>query len=262
MPSIAQETTTPSQSSKKRRRDDNDNSHHLTLYAAPRGIFNEKSYASTNHGHANLLHHQYASTIPPRTLMPLPSSKKQRTSVERDIEPGMDGEAMQRSPPTSPSQRSRSLADQSPTKQRPASPSRTSGAPATAAALMSRCHICFRKPTKKTDLDSFADCQGCGQRTCFVCIRECLGWAPTALQQPQILSTEEESSLVMVDADQAEEEANLGSGDPSSGDGKAKGTAGWERGGGHRQMVCSRCCIERGTEGDVVCLGCLPFVEG
>jgi hypothetical protein len=27
-------------------------------------------------------------------------------------------------------------------------------------------------------------------------------------------------------------------------------------------MVCSRCCIERGAEGDIVCLGCLPRLEG
>ncbi|KAL4730519.1 hypothetical protein ACLX1H_002555 [Fusarium chlamydosporum] len=43
-------------------------------------------------------------------------------------------------------------------------------------ALVAPCHICHRRPTKKTHLDSFADCQGCGERTCFVCIRECHGW--------------------------------------------------------------------------------------
>jgi hypothetical protein len=25
----------------------------------------------------------------------------------------------------------------------------------------------------------------------------------------------------------------------------------------HNQMICSRCCVERGTEGEVWCLGCL-----
>lgn len=29
----------------------------------------------------------------------------------------------------------------------------------------------------------------------------------------------------------------------------------------HRGMVCSRCCVERGVEGEVWCLGCLR-VEG
>jgi hypothetical protein len=42
---------------------------------------------------------------------------------------------------------------------------------------------------------------------------------------------------------------------------KDAGTVGWAKG-GHRKMICSRCCVERGPDGDVVCLGCLPFVEG
>jgi hypothetical protein len=29
----------------------------------------------------------------------------------------------------------------------------------------------------------------------------------------------------------------------------------------HKRMVCSRCCVERGTEGEVWCLGCL-MAEG
>ncbi|ESZ89870.1 hypothetical protein SBOR_9739 [Sclerotinia borealis F-4128] len=37
------------------------------------------------------------------------------------------------------------------------------------------CHICRRKPTVKKELDAFANCEGCGKRTCWVCIRECLG---------------------------------------------------------------------------------------
>lgn len=30
-----------------------------------------------------------------------------------------------------------------------------------------------------------------------------------------------------------------------------------ERGTQHRGMVCSRCCVERGVDGEVRCLGCL-----
>lgn len=40
---------------------------------------------------------------------------------------------------------------------------------------LSPCHICFRKPTEKKQLDGFADCQGCGGRMCYICMRECLG---------------------------------------------------------------------------------------
>jgi hypothetical protein len=31
---------------------------------------------------------------------------------------------------------------------------------------------------------------------------------------------------------------------------------------GHRGRICSRCCVERGAEGDVWCLGCLRTEEG
>lgn len=31
---------------------------------------------------------------------------------------------------------------------------------------------------------------------------------------------------------------------------------------GHQAVVCSRCCIERGTEGEVTCLGCFSKMEG
>jgi hypothetical protein len=40
----------------------------------------------------------------------------------------------------------------------------------------------------------------------------------------------------------------------------------WFRGGGsewgHRGMVCSQCCVERGADGEVRCLGCLRAEKG
>ena len=30
--------------------------------------------------------------------------------------------------------------------------------------------------------------------------------------------------------------------------------------GRHREVICSQCCVEKGFDGDVVCLGCLPYV--
>lgn len=75
--------------------------------------------------------------------------------------------------------------------------------------ILNPCHICHRKPTVKSDLDSYADCEGCGNRTCYICIRECLGGED------------------------------------------------WGMGEGHKGMVCSRCCVERGTDGEVLCLECL-----
>jgi hypothetical protein len=38
----------------------------------------------------------------------------------------------------------------------------------------------------------------------------------------------------------------------------------WEKGRlkEHKRMVCSQCCVERGTEGEVWCLGCVRAEEG
>jgi hypothetical protein len=277
--------------SKKRRRDDNfnfDNTHQIPLYASliaksstrgtnhpitssfgdttgPRGILTDKPF-----DHGAIFQHHHSSPSAPRKLIPLPLGKRQRTTVDIDV--GADGESMQRSPhdfsprrhdqhrePTKDASREQELDS----KTRPPS--------GTTPSLMNRCHICSRKPNKKSDLDSFADCQGCGQRACYVCIRECLGWAPsipttaTATATPDALrpdtasTTEDgegETSFTMLDAD-AEDYRPTSS--------EAHGTGhehGWTKGGGHRQVVCSRCCVEKGQDGDVVCLGCLPFVEG
>ncbi|KAK3906773.1 hypothetical protein C8A05DRAFT_11467 [Staphylotrichum tortipilum] len=269
MPSVAQESPTV-QSSKKRRRDD-DALQNPLYHNTPRLLFATKTL-----DHGSLLSHQQSHPSPstPRKIIPLPPGKRQRTLAD-DICIDTDGEPMQRSPLSSPAQRrdrpedrqhppraKEALGD----KSRAAGPSTISDAPA--KSLMLRCHICFRKPTKKADLDSFADCQGCGERTCYVCIRECLGWAPNLLpNEPKTLDqyphplpplAEGETSFTMLDAD-AEDHT------PPSPPAAVERTGhdhGWTRGGGHRRVVCSRCCVERGQDGEVVCLGCLPFVEG
>ena len=89
---------------------------------------------------------------------------------------------------------------------------------------LSPCHICRRKPSLRKELDSFRGCEACGERTCFVCIRECEG---------------------------AERD---GGGDRE----EWEDMEAWEdRVDGHRRVVCSRCCVERGGEGEVRCFGCL-----
>ena len=129
----------------------------------------------------------------------------------------------------------------------------------TAPAVLSPCHICHRRPTKKSDLDSFADCQGCGKRSCFVCIRQCLGWRPGDHGR-------DAGGMLLGDLPSSAMEDVGGENDgarPRGGPGQRTGKDAWAAGGsGHRQMVCSRCCVERGADGDVVCLGCLPFIEG
>lgn len=123
------------------------------------------------------------------------------------------------------------------------------------SALLTPCHICHRKPTKKSDLDSFAECQGCRERTCFVCIRQCPGWNVddgSVLSEQEILSR----SFHMDDIDDLRAQEHTERKQNTDG-----GRKGWIAG-GHRTVVCSRCCIERGVEGDVACLGCLSRMEG
>ncbi|KAJ3496436.1 hypothetical protein NLG97_g2653 [Lecanicillium saksenae] len=124
------------------------------------------------------------------------------------------------------------------------------------------CHICHRRPTKKSDLDSFAQCEGCNEQTCFVCIRQCYGRGDmsSVLSEQEALSR----SFHMEDAD-----ATASTKDSHDLDGWSPtqlqqdrpkqtntSTQNWAAC-GHRSVVCSGCCVEKGPEGEVVCLGCL-----
>jgi hypothetical protein len=141
------------------------------------------------------------------------------------------------------------------------------------AALLLPCHICHRRPTKKCDLDSFAGCQGCGERACFVCIRLCHGC--NADDGMSVLSEQEVLSRSFHMDDDADEPLQADDEQDHHGDrhddtrslyksyenGGRDGTKGWAAS-GHRSVVCSRCCVERGPEGEVVCLGCLSGMPG
>ncbi|KAK4673010.1 hypothetical protein QC763_108030 [Podospora pseudopauciseta] len=245
MPSIAQETTNTSSPSsvpcKKRRRDDDrDNStqqftfshHHHNIYP---DNYHHYHHGSSSSSSSNLS--PLATTT--RKMIPLSSKRQRMTSVDIELDPKRQHDIT--------SKFHQKEEETLPAKPRPNLASKTS--------LLTPCHICSRKPTKKSDLDSFADCQGCGQRTCYVCIRECLGWSPPSQQPPPPLSLQTEPSFTMIDVDSTEEQQPPPP--VESGGWTTKGG-----GAGHRKMVCSRCCVERGQDGDVVCLGCLPFVEG
>jgi hypothetical protein len=39
--------------------------------------------------------------------------------------------------------------------------------------LTERCHMCFKAPRLKRDLDGYEDCWRCRRRTCYVCVRVC-----------------------------------------------------------------------------------------
>jgi hypothetical protein len=42
-----------------------------------------------------------------------------------------------------------------------------------ASHLLRPCHVCWRRPTTRAVLDGYADCEACGSRTCYICLREC-----------------------------------------------------------------------------------------
>jgi hypothetical protein len=306
MPSVAQESPSAVQC-KKRRREDIEHIHssttttQLPLFAGnfakpispPDGIFYstfsqpdatspidicsippEKTYE-----YGSLYHHHHTSPLV-RRIIPLPATKRQKVLDDEDLRSGDDHPMRRRH--SSPSQQK--LQEKS-ANSRSTTPSRTAAAPS--VKLMSRCHICGRKPAKKSDLDSFADCQGCSQRTCYVCIRECLGWRSGATPNQQradgngmvivgdstgsrlSVSPRSDTSFTMVDAGDVSESDMSRQHASQEMDGRGvqqrnhrpQESDGWARG-GHRQVVCSQCCVERGENGDVVCLGCLAFIEG
>lgn len=41
------------------------------------------------------------------------------------------------------------------------------------ASFLRSCHICHRRPTTRELLEAYADCDLCGQRACFICLRRC-----------------------------------------------------------------------------------------
>ncbi|KAI0140915.1 hypothetical protein F4776DRAFT_538586 [Hypoxylon sp. NC0597] len=253
MPSITPFERPTLSPSKKRRRDDDHGEVQVPLYGSSKsfgsfGSFPANSDAcsrATQHNNLiSVINNNERLVFPssgrgaasllnmPRKVIPLPANKRFRLVSEDDDDLH------------SHNQQSHLSHAHPEYSTPPASPQRMNTKTTNPPALLSPCHICHRKPTKKSDLDSFADCMGCGQRACFVCIRACPGWLPTSDEED--LS----ASFTMQDVDDAQE--------PSQKQGKGGGWIGR----GHREMVCSRCCVERGPEGDVVCLGCLAGMEG
>lgn len=190
--------------------------------------------------------HQHHQALPPRKILPLSKRPKFTDEGVRDIH-GV---------PTHRCRVSRGLQQDSPeSKNKPSEKQPTLN--------LTPCHICHRRPTKKSDLDSFAECQGCNLRTCYVCIRQCQGRS-AGDDSASILSEQEalSRSFIMEDVD----DNTASAADPRDLDGSsphAHGTAalkdistGWLTS-GHKSVVCSRCCVEKGAQGEVVCLGCL-----
>jgi len=229
MPSVA-ETPFPisPSSSKKRRRDDTSFSYgdeSQVKLLSPTDIFQDRLMSME----MEIMKHDTRRLLNPKRK--LHDSKRQRVSP-----PSFDD-----SSPLQPSPTSHNTQDQRATWQRPLFSHSTSlpnidfaiQKPSIGKADLSACHICRRKPTLKRELEDFLDCESCGNRTCAVCIRECLGLG----------SASEECSDNRIEYEgKYGQRVNVGE-------------VGKEQ--GHKGLVCSKCCVERGPDGDVWCLGCL-----
>jgi hypothetical protein len=134
---------------------------------------------------------------------------------------------------------------------------------------LSACYICHRKPTELRHLDDYADCEACGKRTCYVCIRQCEGLGlERGLFGGQEFAGEGDYDLrlswhgdeMCVEGVRKDADADLDGKEVRGGSGSGRAWEGERR--QHSRRVCSRCCVERGPEGEVWCLGCLKCVEG
>jgi hypothetical protein len=88
-------------------------------------------------------------------------------------------------------------------------------------------------------------------------MRECPGWTTGGYAS---------ASFEMADGDDDEDARVFSQGGTDLfhrrlASGKVDGMEGWASE-GHREKICAGCCVERGEDGDVVCYGCLPFLEG
>ncbi|KAL6902642.1 hypothetical protein GGI43DRAFT_402383 [Trichoderma evansii] len=127
------------------------------------------------------------------------------------------------------------------------------------------CHVCHRRPTKKSDLDSFARCQSCQEQTCFVCIRECRRQKNLHDDKNTPLPKENEGieRSFHMDEDEYEMSGATNIHAPQHNDNERQDTSsrGSANSSVHHAMICSRCCVEEGAEGEVVCLGCLSNMD-
>lgn len=282
MPSLTQPL------SKKRRHEDFDaNADYHILYEQLYGRQPAASLADKLNLSPQDLHHDiYAQRHgpPPRKIISLssPRAKKLRMMTEQhdsDEQTPYSVHTLQqtshRPTPLAPSSRHNHARSPSASKLGPRTTTTTT---TITTNILAPCHICHRKPTKKTELDSYADCQGCGERTCYVCMRECLGWGMAPRErhnhndfETEVLMRDEETnseheqgeenntgnehSFNMEDA--PPEDAHVDYDSPRADHRIREGTWVKEGGTGHRGRICSRCCVEEGVEGEVTCLGCL-----
>lgn len=121
------------------------------------------------------------------------------------------------------------------------------------------CHICHRRPTTRSLLDAYADCNLCGSRTCYICLRECLSPYCCALtQQQQQSPTTQQQPGIGIDIGI---DIGIGTGTGASEPARREGSlldvpapvAGIK--------ICSACAVEGLTEYGEDVVWCLDCVE-
>lgn len=100
------------------------------------------------------------------------------------------------------------------------------------STTLNPCYICHRRPTTRSVLDAYADCSLCGNRACYICLRECLG--PHCRTAATVSAGGEKRS---------KDERDLE-------DGESEG-----------RKICSTCAVEGVTEYGEDIVWCLECVE-
>ncbi|KAK2806987.1 hypothetical protein FQN51_005790 [Onygenales sp. PD_10] len=119
---------------------------------------------------------------------------------------------------------------------------------------LSPCHICHRRPTTRSILDAYADCNLCGERTCYICLRECMAADCEGPRSPS-----DPDSRHGRNASEGNSSDWQG-GRTRHGSGHWDGDTGSGGGAGAGRKVCSLCAVEGVMEGGgevVRCLACV-----
>ncbi|KAL6869703.1 hypothetical protein ACO1O0_001032 [Amphichorda felina] len=226
---------------RKRRRPEDDDDHVAPVY----GLYNPKQQGDS------FFYDQHSDR--PRKVLPLPSKRARINHDDLYIHKTDNDNHI-------PKHRRRPSRDQT------QSPSLT--VKPRPNALLTPCHVCSTHPTRKNHLDSFAYCQGCGEWTCYICIRECQGWnvdVGSVVSQQEALSR----SFQMQDADADDDGYEVDSSTQARTTeevegGKRQDNTEWSwKARGHQSIICRRCCVEQNElGGEVACWACHLALDG
>ncbi|OJD11623.1 hypothetical protein ACJ73_09504 [Blastomyces percursus] len=130
---------------------------------------------------------------------------------------------------------------------------------------LSPCHICHRRPTTRSTLDAYADCDLCAERTCYICLRECMAADCNVPRSPPNLGL-----ACGKDNNNSNNNNDGGGGKASEWNGKASppnsklhGDEGAEENGERMgRKVCSWCAVESVLDGGREVVRCLACVAG